>query len=322
MRAKTWMPLLILPLILGLFGAIVWSRAQLRIINVPGDYASIESALASAPAGAIVRLAPGVYKGSLVIERPLTIEGPPAGTATIRGDPDKPAITVLNARDVTIRRLTITEGKFGVLVRHSEGVLITDNLITRNRLRGVRVVYGTAHILNNTISDTYSPYGKGIHIANSLSWPDSLVEGNIVEGNGSEGIITNLAQAIIKNNIVRNNNLRGIAIFEMSVATVRDNVITGNADAGLQILDMSTAEVTGNDVTGTRLGPAGRADGIRLDYHSEATLTGNKIAGNDGCGISAINDSIVTGADNRLNDNFAQALCGDLPASLMSLTLP
>ncbi len=209
----------------------------------------------------------------------MTIEGPAVGEATIHGNPADPTITIRDTQDVTLRRLNITEGKFAVLVRRSDGVVIADNFIAQNRLRGVRVVYATAHILNNRITDTYSPYGKGIHIANAMSWPASLIAGNIVERSGGEGIITNMTHVIIRDNIVRNNGLGGIAITEMSMANVENNIVIENVDAGLYVVDMSMAEVEGNRIGGTRPEPFGRAHAIRVEYYAEAQLNGNRLDG-------------------------------------------
>ena len=150
-----------------------------------------------------------------------------------------------------------------MLVRRSDGVVIADNFITQNRLRGVRVVYATAHILNNRITDTDSPYGKGIHIVNAMRWAASLIEGNIVERSGGEGIITNMTRVIIRDNIVRNNGLRGIVITEISMANMENNIVIENVDAGLYVVDMSMAEVEGNRIGGTRPEPFGRAHAIR-----------------------------------------------------------
>ena len=72
----------------------------------------------------------------------------------------------------------------------------------------------------------------------------------------------------------------------------------------------------------TRAGPTGLADGIRMAYHEEANIAFNQINNNDGCGIAASVDSIVTGTDNYLGGNLAQALCGDLSLTLLSLNIP
>ncbi len=319
---RGWAWFFLVPVTLAALTGGLIVAGERRVLDVPGDYPTIQAAVDAAHAGASIRVAAGVYPETILITRPVTIEGPEQGDAIIRGESGRPTVSIIDTENVAIRHLTITGGDVGVLVRGSGSVEIADNKIVDNRLRGVRVVYADARILRNEISRTSGPYGKGIHIANTMSWPASLVQGNLVEANGSEGIITNMARVIIRDNLVRNNGLRGVGILEMSIATVEDNTIAGNADAGLLVLDMSHAEVTSNYVLDTRAGPTGSADGIRLDFHSEVRLVSNHVAGNSGCGITVFNGSVATGENNALNDNLAQALCGPLPETLHAVGFP
>lgn len=278
------------------------------VIEVPADYPTIAQALAAAADGATIRLSPGVYEESLLINRPVTLEGPGRETAQIRGNSDTPTISVMDTSDVTIRGLTITGGEFGVLVRNSKDITITGNTISDNHMRGVRVVFGSAHIIDNLIVDTSGTGAKGIHIANALSWPESTVSGNVIERSGAEGILTNLAQVMIENNVVRDNGGRGISINEMSIASVLDNTVTGNADTGILVLDMSSATVDGNEISVVG------GDGIRLEFHAEARVSDNHILSENGCGIVVGGGSLIAGDGNRLVG--ATRVCGQLAGEL------
>jgi parallel beta-helix repeat protein len=276
----------------ALVAVVWWVSERPPVIEVPGDARTVAEALASAPDGAIVRLAPGTYQVSLTVRRPVTIES--EGEAVLVGRPDEPVITVTGTRHVTLRRLTITGGEMGVLIEDSEGVLIADNLVTGNSLRGVKVDFGSARIVGNVVADTFSPYGKGIHVANAMSLPPSVVEGNLVEGSGSEGILSNLVRVTVKGNEVRANGSDGIAVSEMSHVRVLGNTVHGNGRAGIYVVDMSMADLERNLVGGNR------SDGVRLEFHAQARLLGNQVVGNSGCPVATGTSSAVFQHDNRL----------------------
>lgn len=128
----------------AVLGVTWWAGHSRPVLHVPRDHPTIAAALTAAPNGAVIEVGPGVYEESLVIERPVTIQGPTNGKAEVRGDVDGPTISILGVADVTLRRLTITRGEIGVLVQGSEGVLLADNVIVGSRWRGVKVVYGSA----------------------------------------------------------------------------------------------------------------------------------------------------------------------------------
>lgn len=276
-RPRNWA--LVAALTVTLMGIAWWRIEGETVLDVPADYASIASALEAAPEGAVIELAPGVYEESPVIERPVTIVGPSVGQAEIRGERSGPTILVQGTRDVVLRHLTISNGKVGVLVRDSEDVLVADSVIVDNVLRGVHVVYASAHVLGNVVRDASSPLGIGIHVANAMSWPRSVIAGNLVARSGAAGIATNMARVLIRNNHVSGTSLQAIAVTEMSEGLVEGNRVTGVAGVGLYCGDMSHCEFTGNTVRGVApAASAGRSHGgygaVAL-YHATMRLRGN-----------------------------------------------
>ena len=187
--------------------------------------------------------------------------------------------------------LTIIGGEYGVLVERSQEVVIRENTIEGSRRFGIRVRSASASIVENTVVGGLPPYGKGVHIANTMQWPGSLVQGNRVEDNAQEGILTNVSHVIIRDNIVRNNGLRGVAVTEMSMATVENNVLLNNVDVGLYVVDMSMAQVERNQIGGTRPGELGRAHAILVEYYSDVWLLENLLDGR----VVAWNNSQVNG---------------------------
>ena len=73
------------------------------IIHVPADYETISAALENAPDDAIVELAEGVYRESLVIERPLTLRSKEGDTVLLSGSDDEPVIQISDTENVTHR---------------------------------------------------------------------------------------------------------------------------------------------------------------------------------------------------------------------------
>src|SRR3546814_4487714 len=64
--------------------------------------ASLQQAVAAAAAGDVLQLAPGEYPGNLVIDKPLTLQGPPDRSAVVVGERQGRTIWV-RAAHVTLR---------------------------------------------------------------------------------------------------------------------------------------------------------------------------------------------------------------------------
>jgi parallel beta-helix repeat protein len=191
-------------------------------------------------------------------------------------------------------------------------VTITDNIITDNRLIGVRVRMGAADIINNTIVHTQPPYGRGIHITNTTGWPASRIIGNLIADNAYIGIGTNMAgRVIIADNTVTGNGQRGIAVFEMSDAVVANNTVRDNGGNGIHISDNSMVTACNNTVTNslpTITDSVRYGNGITIDFGSEVELYNNTITGNANYGISIMESSSVTLGANDVRDNGADAV--------------
>ncbi len=278
-RTDSWLPTSRRATALALVSAVLIAGALLargaRTVRVPEDFQSIQAAIDSVSSGRRIRIAAGDYAESLVISRPVALLGPEHGVATLLGDPCLPVVHIRDTHDVKLKGLTIIGGESGVLVERSQEVVIIENVIEGNRRFGIRVRNASASIIDNKVVGTLPPYGKGVHITNTMEWPGSLVQGNRVEDNAQEGILTNMSHVIIRDNIVRNNGLRGIAITEMSMANVENNIVMENVDVGLYVVDMSMAEIERNQIGGTRPGELGRAHAIRVEYYSDVWLLEN-----------------------------------------------
>ncbi len=295
-----------------LLSAMPVSAQDRSVLHVPGDYATIGEALEVAHEGTLIQLAPGEYTESLVIDGPVALRGARGGQTTLIGTPDDPVIYVSNTRSVRIEGLTIRGGQYGVLVFRSHDVTLVSNVITDNRLVGVKVRVGAADIFNNTIAHTQPPYGRGIHITNTTGWPASHIIGNLIMDNAYMGIGTNMAgRVVIADNIVIGNGQRGIAVVEMSDALVANNTVEDNGGNGIYISDRSMVTACNNTVVNSlpSIEGSGRyGNGITIDFGSEVELYHNTVTGNANHGISVMDASYVTLGDNNVRDNGVDAL--------------
>ncbi len=292
------------------------STALVLVIRVPEDYPSIGEALAAAPAGAIIEIAAGRYHESLVINTPVSLRPADGGEVLLAPETDEPVIAVMDTEAVTIEGLSITSGEYGILVTRSQDVTIRDNIVSDSRLVGIKVRLGAADILDNTVFHAQPPYGMGIHVTNTTQWPTSRVIGNLVFGHTRSGIYTNMTGMIeVIDNVVTDNGQHGIAITEMSHADVFGNVVVDNALTGIQLLDMSIAHICDNIVSDTRGSSEAprirQGNGIIVDYHSEASLSGNTIQGSAQHGVSILFGSIVYLHENTIEDSDGRPIFMD-----------
>lgn len=260
------------------FGAIRVYQGT-HTLHVPGDFASLQAALEAAPRTATILVGPGRYTGPFTIRQSLTVRAAQPGTAFLTAAEGETVVTVYGAHDVTVEGFVIEGGHLGVLVEESEAVTLAGNRIRDAWLAGIRLSRAQARIVDNDVSASRSPYGKGIELANTHSRPASVISGNIIQGHPREGILLHNAEADIFDNAVIGNGLRGIAMTEMSMGTVRDNTLIQNADAAIYVVDMSVVEVHDNTVAETRPGPYGLAHSIRVQYYAEVALRGNQLDG-------------------------------------------
>ncbi len=278
------------------------------------DYDSIAAAIADAPDHAVIEIAAGAYREALIIERPLTLRAVAGAQVTLVAPSDEsPVVAIRDTAAVSIEGLTILGGEYGVFVTRSQAITIQDNRVVDSRLAGIKVRLGAADILNNSVINARPPYGFGIHVTNTMQWSPSRVAGNIVYGNAHGGIYTNMTSMIhIKDNIVRQNGEYGIAVTEMSHADVLGNTVAGTTGIGINVLDMSMALVCDNVVIDTASDINSQSirngNGITVDYHSEAFLSGNTIAGSALNGLSVLYGSFAYLHENQISDSVEESV--------------
>lgn len=246
--------------------------AERRVEPAPGGLAE---AVKLAGAGDVLRLAPGVYAGPLVIDRPLTIDG--GGRAVIRGNGVGSVITV-TAPDVTVRNLRIsgsgssnkTLDSAVKLVKGADRARVEGNRMEGNLVgvdvHGAKQALVSANTIVGRQDKRMNDRGNGIYVWNA---PGLVVEGNDIRY-GRDGIFVNTS----RDDIFRNNRFRDLR-FAVHYMYANDSEVSGNLSIGnhlgFAVMFSDNVAVTGN------VSLNDRDYGVMLNYTNSSLITGNLV---------------------------------------------
>ncbi len=224
-----------------------WGRFDQETVRwVPGQYASLQSAIEAANDGDWVLVSPGQYAGgaelntgSISITSLYAIT--PAETFvenTVITGGGTSALNLGNAAEASISHLTIEGFETGIL---SEGTLTVDSLTLTGNGDAIECAGGTAFIQNSTIQNSSR---TGILYSDATA---SLVEYNTITANQQHGIkvvITPynrvLYRSVFRKNHISENGDSGIYFEDDTIITNREfrienNFIIDNGVAGIQV---------------------------------------------------------------------------------------
>ncbi|MFA3916525.1 nitrous oxide reductase family maturation protein NosD [Ruegeria hyattellae] len=245
--------------------------------DVPNRAGAIAETLAQAEEGDTLRLSPGLYAETLVLDRPVTIDG--MGHATIDGQGTGTVITVTGP-GVVLRGLTVVgsgsdhEGiDSGIkLTKTATAPQILNNVLIDN-LYGVDI-HGAKESLvkGNRIEGRkdrrMNARGNGVYVWNA---PGAVVEDNDIQY-GRDGVFVNSS----KKNAFRNNLFRDLrfAVHYMYAdnSEVSGNVSIGN-DLGYAVMFTKRVRVTDN------VSINDREHGVMLNYANQSVISGNVVVG-------------------------------------------
>ncbi|MCE8509175.1 nitrous oxide reductase family maturation protein NosD [Ruegeria pomeroyi] len=245
--------------------------------DVPNRAGAIARTLAQAADGDTLRLAPGIYAETLVLSRPVTLDG--MGQATIDGQGAGSVITVTGP-GVTLRGLTVIGSgsdhdgiDSGIQLTKTARAPVVENNVLIGNLYGVDI-HGAkdALVKGNRIEGRQDRHmnarGNGVYVWNA---PGAVVEDNDIRY-GRDGIFVNSS----RRNIFRNNLFRDLrfAVHYMYAdnSEVSGNVSIGN-DLGYAVMFTSRVKVLNNVSLGDR------EHGVMLNYANDSVISGNVVKG-------------------------------------------
>ena len=268
-------------LAMGMWGVPVQAAT---VLNVPGTYATIQSAINAAANGDTVLVAPGVYvenidfKGKLITVQ--STQGP--SVTTIDGGGVAPVANFSSAETsaAVLQGFTLQHGNAPFAFGY-EGA-------------GVHINGASPTVAGNVITaNTACADGVGI----SVAFASPVIRDNTISGNAKQtgcsgqwggGIyVRGAASAQILHNTITNNtsdNGGGIGLFAAGTPTVLNNTISNNTatywGGGLAAVNQSDANIVQNLFFGNSAGSGG---GLYISPPSGtrgALLVNNTIAGN------------------------------------------
>ncbi|MFT0531258.1 nitrous oxide reductase family maturation protein NosD [Castellaniella hirudinis] len=271
--------------------------AHAAILDIAAG-ASLQAAVRAAAPGDTLRLAAGDYPGNVVIDKPLTLEGPPDHSAIITGERQGRTLWV-QAPDVTLRHLTIRHS--GLSLPDMDAGVFLDKTAARAHIAHNRIVdnsvgvylWGSPDALvehNRIIGNTglrVNERGNGVTVWNA---PGSTVSDNHIS-EGRDGIFSNNS----RENVFRNNRFDHLryAVHYMYTndSEVSDNLSLGN-EIGYAIMFSRRLKVRGN------LAVNSTHQGLMLNATDDSQVQGNVVVNAEKC-VFIYNANLNEIADNR-----------------------
>jgi parallel beta-helix repeat protein len=181
------------------------------ILQVPGEYSTIQGAINDAVDGHSVQVAPGTYVENIDF----------LGKAITVKSTDGPEVTIIDG------------SKSGSVVTFSNGETGT------SVLDGFTITNGSAFCGGGICCIASSPT-----ITNN-----SILQNSVIFGDGSGIYCVRSSPTIINNTITDNANGAGIYCDEVSEATISDNIISGVQGDGIRLMDSTDNSISGNTIT-------------------------------------------------------------------------
>jgi parallel beta-helix repeat protein len=273
---------------------------------------SIQEVIESAPKGAVICLAEGVWWENIVIRKSLTLRGVSPQKSAIKGMKEDEPVILIKSGNVTIEGLTIAEAKGadysrprrpnGISICGKAQAIIENTIILRNE-SGICMWGSSQAIIKNS---TISRNSRGLWMKGSSQ---ATVENTAILGNEQDSIwMWGSSRITIKNSIISRNLGYGVLMDSYSQAMISDSTISGNS-CGLWMRESAQAMVRNSTIS------ENRGLGMWAEDSSQAVIENNVFKSNQVCSIYARPGTKVTGSSNHFKDNGVD-LCGNAPACL------
>ena len=229
-----------------------------RVINVPGDHATITKAVQAASSGDIVSISAGTYHESVKVDRAgITIRGEDRNTVILDGRHDLANGFLVTADNVAIENLTVHS--------FTQNGVVFNGIEAASGGKGVdkNVVYGAGDdVLSGYRTSWVTAYNNGLYGIYAFASRDGLIEHTYVSGHPDSGIY--IGQCKPCNAVVRNSVAQTNAIGYYGT----------NASGGVYVVEST--------FTGNRLGIAPNSQRMeKLAPQEETVVAGNLVLDND-----------------------------------------
>ncbi len=295
------------------------------VIQVPGDYATLQDAFSNAGNGDTIRIASGTYSGAGWVDlhfhsKWVTIEGASASARPVFDGQGLTLAWTFQGSGVAgsiVRNIVfqdcVDEAVGSLHILQEANITVSGCDIIRGGVTGaggvsegggIRIWGASPTIENCRLIDCFALQGGGINI---LHDSNTVIRGCTISGCSGAAIqIAANCHPLIERTIISGNSASsvswsaGISVLEYSTATIRQCMIANNvntdSDGGGLRIENSSAEMTNCFVTGNSTIAIG--GGILCKDNSNLTLkfctVSDNSAGTYGDGVASLSNASVT----------------------------
>ena len=274
-----------------------------RVLKVPGDFSSIEQALAAARPKDTIRLAAGTYEESLIIDHAISLEGAGKDETVISYPAEKSSVIEVrpNVKDVRLSGVKLMQSgfvltspeRFPVLAVNKAEVMVEDCDVEKGSGHGIAVLEGGMVRLRNVrVSkcgwDGLAVSGEGSH---------AEVEGSRFDENLHHGVDSwDGGTVTMRKSRCSANVLAGVALMsEGKDFLLEQCTVDGNREVGVMVSNGAMADLISNQITVNLLGGVvARGEGTILK------LQGNQVQKNKEVGVMVDKRSSLAVFDKNL----------------------
>jgi len=253
-----------------------------RLLTVPDDYPTIQAAVSAASPGDTISVRKGVYRESIIISKPLTLQGEDQENTIIDGG-GRGNVIHITASHVVVSGFTVRNGKYGVEIQSGlpiHHVTLKDMIVTLNTEHGVfSRNTGGYHVVEDCIISHNGVLGFYVH-----QFSKSIIRNCEIFSNNM-GIIAGWSwHLIIQGNKFHHNGDVGITIDSCYHSTVEKNLVYENEGSGIIFLYISSRNTIKENIMFSNGGGIGDSlwwDGFgeHRIYHNDIIDNQNQIGG-------------------------------------------
>lgn len=262
---------------------------------MPGraQFTTISEAIARAPGGARILIAPGHYRENLVVDKPLELIGDgPCEDIIVETDESEVLVFDTNigvARNLTLRQSAKHKKHFCLLIK--QGRLELEDCDLSSTSLSCLAVRNNAdpRVRRNRI---HGGNQSGLFIYDNGV---GTYEENEIFGNTLAGVaVRSAADPVVRRNRIFDGRGAGIQIYEQGRGIFEENEIFGNSSTGIQVVTAAEPIVRRNRIYD------GRRGGLFVADKGRGTFEENEIFGNNLAGVQVITEADPVIRRNRI----------------------